>query len=132
MSKKVFMLFVLFISLFVALSAQKTIIDDWANVKAPAAPQLTEVKVDPLTTALLILDIQKGLCNAQDRVRCFESVPLIKKLLTEARAKKMLVVYSLTSTGKPEDIVDEVAPLPGDPIVKSSVDKFIKLILKRY
>ena len=33
-----------------------TIIDEWPNVKAPPAPQLKTVTIDPETTALLILD----------------------------------------------------------------------------
>jgi hypothetical protein len=32
------------------------IIEEWGNVKAPAAPALKPVAVDPKTTALLMLD----------------------------------------------------------------------------
>jgi len=32
------------------------IVDEWANVKAPKAPELKAVTVDPKTTALLMLD----------------------------------------------------------------------------
>jgi nicotinamidase-related amidase len=41
-----------------------------------------------------------------------------------ARKNSMLVVYSLTHNGNPQDIARELAPLPGEPIVKSNVDKF--------
>jgi len=36
-----------------------TIIEQWSKVKAPAVVDLTPVKVDPATTALLILDIEQ-------------------------------------------------------------------------
>ena len=35
------------------------IVDEWASVKAPAAPALKPVTVDPKTTALLMLDFMK-------------------------------------------------------------------------
>ena len=34
----------------------QTIVDEWANVKLPAAPALKAVTIDPKTTALLMLD----------------------------------------------------------------------------
>jgi len=104
--------------------ADRTIIDEWADVKAPKAPKLKPVTVDPNVTALLILDIEKRTCNSERRPRCIASVPNIKRLLTKARAKGMLTVYSLTSKGTRETILKEVAPLKGEPVVKSSVDKF--------
>lgn len=33
------------------------IIDEWASVKTPKAPELKAVTVDPKTTALLMLDL---------------------------------------------------------------------------
>jgi nicotinamidase-related amidase len=45
-------------------------------------------------------------------------------LITKARAKGIPVVYSLTSKGTKETILKEVTPLNGEPVVKSSVDKF--------
>jgi nicotinamidase-related amidase len=72
-----------------------TIIDEWSNLKVPPAPQLKTVTIDPDTTALLMLDF-KQTCNQEIRPRCLESLPQVKKLLDAARAKKMLVVYSLS------------------------------------
>lgn len=43
----------------------------------------------------------------------------------------MLVVYSLIPNGTPEDIFGELAPLIGEPIVKSNVDKFYKTNLEQ-
>jgi nicotinamidase-related amidase len=42
----------------------------------------------------------------------------------------MLVVYSITQMGNPSDIAWELTPLPGDPVVKSTVDKFYKTNLE--
>jgi hypothetical protein len=37
----------------------QTIIDEWSSVKAPPAPELKPVTVDPKTTALLVMDLIK-------------------------------------------------------------------------
>jgi len=37
----------------------KTIIDEWATVKAPSPPELKSVTLDPKTTAILVLDMLK-------------------------------------------------------------------------
>ncbi len=107
------------------------IIDDWASVKAPPPPELKEVTVDPSTTALLMLDFLHSNCNTDRRPRCVDSLPAMKKLLGEARAAGVPVVYSITSSAKPEDIWDDVAPQDGEPIVKASVDKFDKTDLAK-
>jgi len=107
------------------------IIDDWASVKAPPPPALKEVTVDPSTTALLMLDFLHSNCNDQRRPRCVASLPTMKKLLGEARAAGVPVVYSITSSAKPEDIWADVAPKDGEPIVQASVDKFDKTDLAK-
>jgi nicotinamidase-related amidase len=104
--------------------AEHTIIDEWSQVTAPAAPELNAVTIDPHVTALLVLDIEKRTCNLERRPRCIASVPRIKGLIEKARANGIPVVYSLTSKGTRETILKEVAPLDGEPVVKSSVDKF--------
>ena len=96
----------------------------WSEVVAPPQPALNSVTVDPKTTALLILDIEQRTTNIDRRPRAVASVPRIRNLLGQARSKGMVVVYSTTSKGNPEDILPEVAPKEGEPIVKSSVDKF--------
>jgi nicotinamidase-related amidase len=104
--------------------AQTTIIDEWANVKPPPTPQLKPVTVDPKTTALLMLDFMKQNCNNERRPRCVASLPAMKKLVTEARAKNVMVVYSIISKTTTQDVWPEVAPLPNEPWVQSSADKF--------
>jgi len=105
-----------------ALSAATTIVDEWPNVKAPPAPALKPVVVDPKTTALLMLDFVAPNCNP--RPRCIASVPGAKKLLTEARARGMTVAHATTSATKAADILPDLAPLADEPVVSSGVDKF--------
>ena len=100
----------------------QTIVEEWASVKAPPAPVLKDVTVDPKTTALLMLDFVPPTCGA--RPRCVASLPALKKLLDEARSKGMLVVHSVTATTKAEEILKEVTPRTGEPVVTSSIDKF--------
>lgn len=108
-----------------------TIVEDWASVKAPPPVELKPVTVNVKETAFLILDIEKRTCNAQRRPGCVASVPKIQKFLKQVRVKGMPVVYSLTSKGTPTGIWPEVAPQGGEPIVKSSVDKFFKTDLEK-
>jgi nicotinamidase-related amidase len=98
------------------------IIEEWASVKAPPAPELKPVTADPKTTALLLLDFINP--NCPRRPRCMASIPAIKKLLTEARAKGVAVIYSLGGTTTTADIIPDIAPITGEPSVRSSVDKF--------
>ena len=51
----------------------QTIIDEWPSVKAPPAPELKAVTIDPKTTALLMLDILKQ--NCAPNPRCIASLP---------------------------------------------------------
>jgi hypothetical protein len=110
-------------ALLPALSAaQQTIVDEWANVKAPAAPVLKPVTVDPKTTALLMLDFVAPNCNP--RPRCLASLPGAKKLLVEARTRGMTVVHATTPATRSVDILSDVAPRGDEPVVSSGVDKF--------
>jgi hypothetical protein len=45
------------LALSAAPARAQNIIDEWASVKAPAAPALKPVTVNPKTTALLMLDL---------------------------------------------------------------------------
>jgi nicotinamidase-related amidase len=102
----------------------QTVIEEWHNVKIPPAPELKSVTVDANSTALLMLDFNKQTCNAERRPRCIASIPKVQKLLTEARAKGIFVVYSLSAGATPADIAKELAPQGGEPIVTSGPDKF--------
>jgi len=102
----------------------QTVIEEWHNVKIPLAPELKSVTVEANSTALLMLDFNKQTCNAERRPRCIASIPKVQKLLTEARAKGVFVVYSLSAGATPVDIAKELAPQGGEPIVTSGPDKF--------
>jgi len=115
----------------IPVSHAQTIVDEWEKVKAPKPVELKTVKIKPEETAFLILDIQKRSCNSKRRPRCVSTVPAIQKFLNKAKSKGVTVVYSLTSRGKPEDILSEVAPTGNEPVVKSSVDKFYKTNLEK-
>lgn len=112
-------------------TAQQTIIDEWPGIQAPPAPALKEVTVDPKTTALLMLDFVKQGCNAQGRPRCLATLPAAKQLLSEARAKSMLVVYSLIAGSVIGDTLPEVAPTGDEPFVQSGPDKFLNTDLEK-
>jgi len=109
----------------------KTIIDQWDEVTVSPPVELKTVRLDPRTTAFLILDIEQRTCNMQRRPRCIASTPRIGNFLKRARIKGVAVVYSLTSKGEPETILPEVTPAGNEPIVKSSVDKFFNTDLEK-
>ena len=111
------------------LQAQ-TIIDEWQNVKAPPAPELSSVTVDPNTTALLVLDFIDPNCTR--RPRCLASIPAMKQLINAARAKGVTVVYSLAGQATAADILKDIAPAAGEVVIKSSVDKFSGTDLERF
>ncbi len=110
----------------------QTIIDEWSSVKTPPAPELKPVMADPKTTALLMMDFIKQFCNTEVRPRCVASIPKIEKLLAEARAKGVTIVYTLVPTAGPNvpspvigDTLPAVAPKGNEPVIVSLVDKFI-------
>ncbi|MHC4738315.1 MAG: isochorismatase family protein [Planctomycetota bacterium] len=102
------------VGVFAQADSQKTIIDEWIDVKVPSRPELKPVTVEPKVTALLVLDIQRNNCNQQRRPRCTTSVPKIRSLIAKARANGIAVVYSLTNSAS----------------VKSGVDKFFNTDLE--
>ena len=98
------------------------IVDEWAATKAPAAPALKPVTVDPKTTALLMLDFMNQNCGK--RPRCLATIPAMKKLLGEARAAKATVVYSIIANSTTADVIKDVAPQADEPQVQSGPNKF--------
>src|ERR1700688_4871621 len=88
-----------------------SVIDEWAAVKAPPPPELKPVSVDAASTALIVMDISTQSCTLEKRPRCVATLPKVQKLIGEARAKGILVFYTLAGTSKRTDIFKEVAPL---------------------
>jgi len=123
---------VLFCLLFINRPASaQDVIAEWNSVKMPPPPELKDVTVDPKTTALLLLDFNKQTCNAERRPRCIATIPKMKKLLDYARAKGILVAYSLSAGAVPGDIAADLAPLAADPVVTSGPDKFMGTDLEK-
>ncbi len=109
--------------------AAETIVDEWNTVKAPPAPELKSVTLDPKSTVLLVADIVKQICSP--RPRCVASVPRIQALLTQARAKGVSIVYTLGGGASAADILPEVAAQAGEPMVSSGPDKFLGTDLEK-
>jgi nicotinamidase-related amidase len=104
-------------------AAAATIIDQWSSVKAPPAPTLQRVAVDPGKTAVLVLDFFGRNCSP--RPRCVASLPQVAKLLAAAHASHAFVVYSLVRGTSMADVLPQVKPAPGEPSVTSGPDKFL-------
>ena len=106
-----------------------SVVDEWASVKAPPLPTLKPVTVDAKTTALLMLDFMNQNCGK--RPRCVATIPAMQKLLGEARAHKLAVVYSIIANTTPADVIKDVAPQPDEPHVQAGPDKFLKTDLEK-
>lgn len=100
------------------------IIDTWSQVQAPPAPKLEDVTIDPKTTAVLMLDFLKQ--NCAPNPACMNTLPAMQGLLSTARQKKMLVVFTMFEPAKPADILPQVAPTGKEPMVTAFLDKFLK------
>jgi nicotinamidase-related amidase len=84
-------------------------------------PRPVTVTVDPRTTAYLLLDLTSAVCAPHPS--CISSLPAATGLLAKARAAGATVVYSQTAAAGSE-ILPQVAPQPGDPVVTAHADKF--------
>ena len=95
------------------------IIDEWETAKVPPKPELKAVTLDSKTTALLILDIEKGNCGV--RPRCVATLPNIKKLHDMARAAGVMIFYTV---GNPAELADYFgvgfAPRAGEWVARCS------------
>jgi len=106
---------------FAASSAATDIVNDWDTVKPPPRPELKSVTLDPSTTALLILDMQKGNCGV--RPRCMATIPNVKRLYDAARAAGVMLWYSLNNTA---DLIDPgFMPREGEWVRQGGPDKFL-------
>jgi nicotinamidase-related amidase len=110
---------------YAAHSPAQTIIDEWPSVKAPPVPELKAVTIDPKTTALLVMDLVKQTCNNERRPRCVASIPKIEKLIAEARAHGVMLIYTTVPSVPIADTLPAITPKANDPVVVAAVDKFI-------
>ena len=99
---------------------------EWATIKAPEMPPLQKVTADPKTTALLVMDFMKTSCTEQARPRCVASVAPVKKLLDEARAKGVTVIYTVAGNDATmTNFLPDLAAKAGEPIIGARADKFL-------
>ncbi|MDB5644263.1 MAG: cysteine hydrolase [Hyphomicrobiales bacterium] len=99
---------------------------EWATIKAPDMPALQKVTADPKTTALLVMDFMKASCTEQARPRCVATVAPVKKLLDEARAKGVTIIYTVTGNEPTmTNFLPELAAKSGEPIYAARADKFL-------
>ncbi|MBN3727119.1 isochorismatase family protein [Burkholderia sp. Ac-20379] len=111
--------------------AHADVVDAWNTIATPAPPALHPVTIaDPAHTALLLLDFDVGTCNLNERPDCVASLPAVAGLLTEARAAKLMTVYSLTSTGSLAGVPPAIAARGDETVVRSGVDKFLNTDLE--
>jgi nicotinamidase-related amidase len=109
-----------------------SVIDEWATAKAEPAPELKPATLDPKTSALLVMDLVKGSCNAERRPRCVASIPTIEKFLTEARGKGVTIIHTVAGSGTVADILPPVAPKEGETVLTGTVaNKFIRTPLEK-
>ncbi len=108
------------------LARSKNVIDEWSQVKAPPPPALNAVHIDPASTALIVMDISTKTCSAAHRPRCVATLPAIARLVRNARASGVLVLYSLIGHDKRSDIPKAFAARPSDTVLTGAgPDKFV-------
>ena len=113
-------------------SAQaQTILDSWTSVAIPPAPELKRAEVEAAHSALLVLDVNAEACTEAARPSCVRSLPHIAKLLADARAHRMLVIYSTSSSAPAAPVPAQLARAPNDLVVVSSADKFVGTDLEK-
>jgi nicotinamidase-related amidase len=92
-----------------------------AGEHSARVPRPVPVTVNPATTAYLVLDLTSVVCAPSPS--CVATLPAAAALLAKARAAGATVIYSETTTAGSQ-ILPQVAPQPGDPVVKAHADKF--------
>lgn len=104
----------------------KSILDEWSKVKAPPPPELKAVRIDPASSALIVMDVSVRTCSQARRPRCTGTLPVIARLVREARASGVLVLYSLVGHDKRSDIPKAFAARASDTVITGAgPDKFV-------
>jgi nicotinamidase-related amidase len=114
-------------------AAAQTVIDEWESAKLPPPPALKAATINPAETALLVMDFTNQTCSMARRPRCAASVPKVQKLVAEARANGVLVIYSVAVAGSTAaDIVKDLIPAAGELVLPPlGPDKFINSDLEK-
>jgi nicotinamidase-related amidase len=111
----------------------QTLIEEWNTAKLPAPPMLKPAKLDAKETALLVMDFTRQTCTQERRPRCAASVPKVAKLVDDARAKGVLIIYSVAvPKSVPADVLKELPPASGEEVLPPlGPDKFINSNLEQ-
>jgi nicotinamidase-related amidase len=111
----------------------QTLIEEWSTAKFPPPPPLKPAKIEAKETALLVMDFTKQTCTPERRKRCADSVAKVVKLVTEARGKGALIIYSVAVPNSvPADILPELTPAAGEQVLPPlGPDKFINSDLEK-
>lgn len=111
----------------------QTLIEEWGTAQLPPAPPLKPATIVPGETALLVLDFTNQTCSQQRRPRCAASVAKVHKLVTDARSKGALIIYSVAVPNSvPTDILKELTPAAGEQVLPPlGPDKFINSDLEK-
>jgi nicotinamidase-related amidase len=109
--------------LLAAPAAAQDAVTEWASVAVPPAVEPRAVTAEPATTALLMLDFMNQNCGR--RPRCVASVPRVRALLEQARARNVLVVYSFIANTGAADVMAGLEPRDGEPTVQAGPNKFL-------
>lgn len=110
----------------IAPAFSQSIVDEWSQVKAPAPPALKTVRIDPASSALIVMDVSVRTCSRAKRPRCPQTLPAIAKLVREARASGVPVLYSLVGHDKRSDIPKAFAARSSDTVLTGAgPDKFV-------
>jgi nicotinamidase-related amidase len=115
--------------LVISSAHAQTVFDSWNSVAIPPAPELQPVTVDAEHAALLILDLNADACSR--RPSCVRSIPHVQRVLADARAHHMLVIYSTSAAAPSAPVPGPLAPMPNDLSVMSSADKFLGTDLEK-
>ena len=108
------------------LARSQGIVDEWSQVKAPAPPVLKAVRIEPASSALIVMDVSARTCSQAKRPRCTGTLPAIARLVREARSSGVLVLYSLVGHDKRGDIPKAFAARPSDTVITGAgPDKFV-------
>jgi len=107
------------------------VVTDWAAVTPPPAPVVVSVTANVQTTALLLLDFNTPPCDPATKPRCVATLPAVTALLARARAKGMLVIYTLGASTSPDSVNPALKPLPNDPVISAWPDKFMNTDLEK-
>jgi nicotinamidase-related amidase len=91
----------------------------------PPGPDPVAVRLDPATTALLVMDITEPTCSPQPNCRAM--LPRIGSLVARAREAGALIAYTSGAAGGA--VLPEAEPAPDDPVIQGGQNKFFNTTL---